>query len=314
MPGMSTPAPIARDVQLQVQAWAARLAGVQRASNHSINAYLRDVSTFLAFLFRHQGSTVTLALLNSIEERDVRAWLAWRRSEGLAQSSNARALSAVKTFFRFLNSDGGLTNLTVLQVSAPKFAKGLPKSPNEEQADSALEALGDAADRAEWIGARDHAIACLMYGCGLRIGEALGLVVQQIGPETITLSIRGKGEKTRNVPLLKIVRDAVMVYKNICPILGDGKDPLFIGARGRALQPAVFQRTLRSLRRQMGLPESLTPHALRHAFATHLLSRGAELRDIQELLGHSSLSTTQRYTHVDATRLMDAYNKAHPRA
>lgn len=311
---MSIPAPIARDVQLQIQNWAAKLAGVQRASNHSINAYLRDVSTFLAFLFRHQASTVTLATLNAIEERDVRAWLAWRRGEGLAQSSNARALSAVKTFFRFLNSDGGLNNLSVLQVSGPKAAKGLPKSPNEEQADSALDALGDAADRAEWIAARDHAIACLMYGCGLRIGEALGITVQQITDETTTLSIRGKGDKMRNVPLLKIVREAVMTYKNLCPILGDGKDLLFVGARGKPLQPAVFQRTLRALRRQMGLPESLTPHALRHAFATHLLSRGAELRDIQELLGHSSLSTTQRYTHVDATRLLDAYNKAHPGA
>lgn len=306
-------APIARDVQLQVQSWTARLAGVQRASNHSINAYLRDVSSFLAFLFRHQGATVTLATLNSIEERDVRAWLAWRRSEGLAQSSNARALSAVKTFFRFLNSDAGLTNLTVLQVSGPKLNKPLPKSPNEEQADSTLEALAGA-DRAEWIAARDHALACLMYGCGLRIGEALGLPVQAITEETTTLSVRGKGDKMRNVPLMKVVRDAVMTYKNICPLLGDGKAPLFVGARGKPLQAAVFQRTLRTLRRQMGLPESLTPHALRHAFATHLLSRGAELRDIQELLGHSSLSTTQRYTHVDATRLMDAYNKAHPGA
>lgn len=310
----SPPAPIARDVQLQIQRWTAQLAGVQRASNHSINGYLRDVSSFLAFLFRHQSATVTLGTLQAVEERDVRAWLAWRRGEGLAQSSNARALSAVKTFFRFLNSDAGLNNLSVLQVSGPKLNKPLPKSPNEEQADSALEALGDAADRAEWIGARDHAIACLMYGCGLRIGEALGLTVQAIGEETTSLNIHGKGDKTRNVPLLKVVRDAVMAYKNICPILGEGKAPLFIGARGKALQPAVFQRTLRSLRRQMGLPESLTPHALRHAFATHLLSRGAELRDIQELLGHSSLSTTQRYTHVDTTRLLEAYNKAHPGA
>ncbi len=312
---MSIPSPIARDVQLQVQRWAAKLAGVQRASNHSINAYMRDVSTFLAFLFRHQGDTVTLVTLNSIEERDVRAWLAWRRTQGLAQSSNARALSAVKTFFRFLNSDSGLTNLSILQVSAPKAARGLPKSPNEEQADSALEALGDAADRAEWVGARDHAIACLMYGCGLRIGEALGLTVGQINAETTALFIRGKGDKTRQVPVMKVVRDAVLHYKNICPRLGDDKSPLFIGARdGKPLQPAVFQRTLRILRRQMGLPESLTPHALRHAFATHLLSRGAELRDIQELLGHSSLSTTQRYTHVDTARLLEAYNKAHPSA
>lgn len=312
---MTNPAPIARDVQLQVQSWAAKLAGVQRASNHSINAYLRDISSFLAFLFRHQGSTVTLAVLNAIEERDVRAWLSWRRGEGMAQSSNARALSALKTFYRFLNSDSGLSNLSVLQVSSPKAARGLPKSPNEEQADSALEALGDAAHRAEWVPARDHAIACLMYGCGLRIGEALGITAGQIVNDTTTLSIRGKGNKTRVVPLMKVVREAVLHYKNLCPWIGEGGGALFIGARdGKPLQPAVFQRTLRILRRQMGLPESLTPHALRHAFATHLLSRGAELRDIQELLGHSSLSTTQRYTHVDTTRLMEAYNKAHPGA
>lgn len=306
-------APLARDVQLQLKAWIAELAGVRRSSNHSINAYLHDVSGFLAFLHQHHGRGVDLGLLNILEERDVRAWMAYRRTRGFAKSSNARALSAVRTFFRYLNNHAGITNIAPLQVSAPKLDKPLPKSPNEEQTESTLEAL-ETRDTSEWIAARDHAIACLLYGCGLRISEALNLTVQDVEHESSTLRIRGKGNKVRHVPLMKVVADTITQYRSLCPLLGTGATPLFIGARGKALQPAVFQRTLKTLRRQMGLPESLTPHALRHAFATHLLSRGAELRDIQELLGHASLSTTQRYTHVDASRLLSAYEAAHPRA
>lgn len=308
-----TPSPIARDVQLQMQGWMGKFSGAQRASHHSVMAYSRDVMHFLGFLFTHRSETITLGILNATDERDVRAWLAYRRNHGMAQSSNARALSAVRGFFRYLNTDAGLNNVAVLQVATPKLGKALPKSPNEEQAEAALDGLSDQA-RGVWIAARDHAIACLLYGCGLRIGEALSLKVGEITEETTALNIKGKGSKTRAVPLLKVVRDAVLAYKNHCPFLVDAKGPLFVGARGKALQAAVFQRTLRILRRQMGLPETLTPHALRHAFATHLLARGAELRDIQELLGHSDLSTTQRYTHVDATRLLAAYDKAHPRA
>lgn len=308
---MNVAAPIARDVQLQIKAWLAELTGVRRASDHSVNAYVRDVTTFLGFLFQHQGQTVTLGTLNSIEERDFRAWMAFRRTRGLAQSSNARALSAVRTFFRYLNSHAGLSNMVALQVSGPKLSRPLPRSPNEEQTDGLIEAMEDGGD---WMEARDHAIATLLYGCGLRISEALGLNVGDVQVEAGTLRIRGKGNKTRHVPILKVVHDAIANYKNLCPLMGTGTSPLFIGKGGKRLSARVFQRRLQTIRRQLNLPEHVTPHALRHAFATHLLSRGAELRDIQELLGHSSLSTTQRYTHVDATRLLEAYEKAHPRA
>lgn len=307
------PMPIAREVQTQLRSWVQELAAVKRSSNHSINAYLHDVSGFIAFLHQHHGDTVSLALLDALEERDIRAWLAYRRTRGFAKSSNARALSAVRTFFRYLNRQACITNLVALQVSAPKLDRPLPKSPDELQAESTLEAL-DTQDTAAWLAARDHALACLLYGCGLRISEALSLRLQDVAHDSTNLRIHGKGGKIRHVPLMKLVADAIARYRTLCPHSGEGGTPLFIGARGKALQPAVFQRTLRRLRREMGLPESLTPHALRHAFATHLLSRGAELRDIQELLGHASLSTTQRYTHVDTSRLLAAYEKAHPRA
>lgn len=310
---MTSPAPIARDVQTQLKAWVAELAGVKRSSNHSINAYLHDVSGFLAFLTQHGGGTVDLAALGRVEERDVRSWLAYRRTRSFAKSSNARALSALRTFYRYLNREGAITNIAPLQVSAPKLDKPLPKSPDEEQADAALEALAKQ-QAAEWVAARDHALACLLYGCGLRISEALALEVPDVAHESSSLRIRGKGGKWRQVPLLPIISQAIAQYRQLCPYLAETKGPLFVGQQGKPLQPAVFQRNMRRMRRELGLPESLTPHALRHGFATHLLSRGAELRDIQELLGHASLSTTQRYTHVDAARLLDAYNAAHPDA
>lgn len=309
---MSDIALLSPEVAALVKRWVAELSGALR-SDHSINAYTHDLSNFLAFLRQHGGQAVTMQGLNGVAERDVRAWMAFRRGNAMAKSSNARALSAIKNFYRFANRHGALLNVQVLQVSGPKLDKPLPKAPNEAQADATLENL-DVADKAEWIAARDHAIAMLLYGCGLRISEALALSADDADHATDHLRIRGKGGKERNVPLLKVVKRAIDAYRDLCPFKRSGMQPIFVGARGSTLQPAVFQRTLRILRRQVGLPESLTPHALRHAYATHLLSRGAELRDIQELLGHSSLSTTQRYTHVDASRLLAAYEKAHPRA
>lgn len=313
-------APLATEVQAQLRNWIRELAGVRRASTHSITAYMHDVSGFLAFLHQQQGEVLTLAQLETLEEREVRAWLAYRVGRGFAKSSNARALSAVRTFFRYLNTNAGITNLAPLQVATPKLDKPLPKSPNEEQARAALEGL-EYADRDAWLSARDHAIAMLLYGCGLRISESLALTVGDIRQDSGSLRVLGKGKKERQVPLLTVIKRALDDYLRQSPhhrqwmSAGSADDkPLFVGARGKKLQPAVFQRTLQTLRRQIGLPESLTPHALRHAFATHLLSRGAELRDIQELLGHASLSTTQRYTHVDATRLLKAYHAAHPSA
>lgn len=330
--------PLSSELQRHLRGWLGEFAAVKRGSSHSIAAYLHDVSGFLAFLTQHNGAGVTLPILGAIEERDMRAWLAYRAKKGYAKSSNARALSAVRTFYRYLNKHAGIENLAALQVTAPKLDKPLPKAPNEAQADALVEEIG-LQDKDSWIIARDHAVAMLLYGCGLRISEALNLTVGDVTafmPREATadpqsgrgqrseggasppssLRILGKGNKQRVVPLMNIVKLALTDYLEQSPWHSqrDQNAPLFVGKRGKKLQPAIFTRMLQDMRRRMGLPESLTPHALRHAFATHLLSHGAELRDIQELLGHASLSTTQRYTHVDATRLLAAYNDAHPGA
>lgn len=318
------PSPIALDVQRHLRAWLKELSAVRRASAHSVQAYVHDVSGFLAFLFQHHGHALGLDELGALEERDIRAWLAYRVQRGYAKSSNARALSAVRTFFRHLNEHAGIRNLAALQTSTPKRDKPLPKAPSEAQARAALEAM-ETQDQPAWIAARDHAIAMLLYGCGLRISEALGLTTQDIAGAPSALRILGKGNKERQVPLLKLVRTALNDYLQQSPYhqsamagivsgVAAKPMPLFVGLRGKKLQAAIFSRTLQRMRRELGLPETLTPHALRHGFATHLLARGAELRDIQELLGHVSLSTTQRYTHVDTARLMGAYNAAHPAA
>jgi integrase/recombinase XerC len=311
----SSPTPIAPEVQQQLRAWLKELANVRRASSHSVTAYLHDVSGFLAFLFQHHERALDLAGLAAIEERDIRSWLAYRASRGYAKSSNARALSAVRTFFRHLNAKAGIRNLAALQTATPKLDKPLPKAPTEMQAKVALDAMAEQ-DQPEWISARDHAICLLLYGCGLRISEALNLTVADVANAQGTIRILGKGNKERQVPLLTLVRQALDDYLRQSPHHWhhDTDYSLFVGLRGKKLQAAIFSRTLQRIRREMGLPETLTPHALRHGFATHLLSRGAELRDIQELLGHVSLSTTQRYTHIDTTRLLDAYNAAHPAA
>lgn len=311
----STPSPISPDVQNELRNWIRELVAVRRASQHSVNAYLHDVSGFLAFLHQHRGAALGLPELETLEERDVRAWIAYRAGRGFAKTSNARALSAVRTFFRHLHRHAGITNAVPLQISGPKLDKPLPKAPNEAQASAALEGL-ERSERLAWIAARDHALAILLYGCGLRISEALSLTIGDVTQGQTSLRIVGKGGKERQVPMLNIVAKSLEDYLSKSPHhwRDDKTIPLFMGARGKKLQPAVFQRTVQTLRRKLGLPESLTPHAMRHAFATHLLSRGAELRDIQELLGHSSLSTTQRYTHVDASRLLAAYEAAHPSA
>lgn len=307
--------PIAADVGRQLRAWLKEMTAVRRASAHSTTAYVHDVSGFLAFLSTHLSKSVELKDLEALEERDIRAWLAYRAGRGYAKSSNARSLSAVRTFFRHLNEHAGIRNLAALQTATPKLDKPLPKAPSEKQASAALEALFEQ-EQPEWIAARDHAIAMLLYGAGLRISEALSLTVADVKQTNGSLRILGKGNKERQVPLLALVKQAIDSYLEKSPHHWhqDPAYPLFVGLRGRKLQAAIFSRTVQRIRREMGLPETLTAHALRHGFATHLLSHGAELRDIQELLGHVSLSTTQRYTHVDTARLMEAYNEAHPLA
>ncbi|OYW13995.1 MAG: hypothetical protein B7X02_01010 [Rhodospirillales bacterium 12-54-5] len=306
---------VAPDTQIHLTAWLREFASVRRASAHSVTAYQHDVAGFLAFLAQHRGEAPSLKLLAQVQERDMRSWLAHRAAGGMAKSSNARALSAVRGFYRYLNHHAGVENVAALQVQSPRLAKPLPKAPNTIQTNAMMDAIVGQ-DTDGWLALRDHAVALLLYGCGLRISEALGLTVGDIDAAQGSLRIVGKGNKTRIIPLLSIVRRAIDAYLAESPWHGNayGNAPVFVGERGKKLQAAVFARMLIAMRRQMGLPESLTPHALRHAFATHLLSNGAELREIQELLGHASLSTTQRYTHVDTARLLSAYNAAHPRA
>ena len=293
-------------------AWREELEDVRRASEHTCAAYGNDVDGFLFFLQQHVGEPLTLHHISALETREVRAWLAARHRDGMAASSNARALSSLRNFLQFLHRHAGLDVQAAALTAMPKRKAPLPKAPDEAQLEALFEAISTHHDEL-WLNSRNHALCLLLYGCGLRISEALSLRPMDVAGDHVR--VLGKGKKHREVPLLPMVRTALEEYIAECPyISAGGANTLFFGIRGKPLQPAVFQRFLQSLRRELHLPESLSPHALRHAFATHLLSNGADLRDIQELLGHASLSTTQRYTKVDVARLMSAYNDAHPRA
>ena len=285
-------------------------------SSHTVEAYQHDITDFLAFLHRHlaQGE-IGLPQLKSLDLLDLRSWLASRQQETYTATSTARAISTVRNFFRYLHREQGIENAAVFNLRAPKLKKPLPKALQE--ADS-LNAIGHIKQLhpEPWIAMRDWALLNLLYGSGLRISEALGLTLRDITSAQESLRILGKGNNERIVPLLPEVKAAVGEYIAICPYLqpgADGGSPLFLGARGGVLQPAIFQKQIRLLRAYLGLPESVTPHAFRHSFATHLLAGGGDLRSIQELLGHESLSTTQRYTQVDTARLLSAYKNAHPK-
>lgn len=288
------------------------MAHQARASAHTVASYSRDLRDFGFFMQNYLGAPLNASALAALKERDIRAWLAARLNRGMVATSNARALSALRSYVRYMHREHGTANTAILQVSSPKLPKALPRAPSEEQAASALAAMGDD-DITPWIAARNHALAALLYGAGLRISEALSLQADAVSGDSIR--ILGKGGKERIVPLLAVVRSALQDYMEASPYHDIKADmPLFVGVHGKRLQPAVFQRLVQQIRRSYGLPESLTPHALRHGFATHLLGRGADIRDIAELLGHASLSTTQRYTKVDTQRLLKAYKSAHPRA
>jgi integrase/recombinase XerC len=252
-------------------------------------------------------------MLARLEHRELRAWLAQRRQDGISDSSNARAMSSIRNFYRYLQRETGLENAAVFNLRMPRLKKPLPKALTAQDALDAVETLRTLHPE-PWIARRDWALLTLLYGCGLRIGEALSLTRHDIAGAKHGLRIHGKGGKERVVPVLPQVLEAIAAYLAACPYMGEGEMPLFLGARGERLAPAVFRRQIRQLRAGLGLPESATPHAFRHSFATHLLAGGGDLRAIQELLGHENLSTTQRYTHVDTARLMSAYKNAHPRA
>ncbi len=292
----------------------AHIRDERRFSPRSVEAYQRDVSAFLGFLAEHLGADIAAKDLEQLEPRDLRAYLAHRREgpDALADRSIARALAAIRSFFRFLDRRKGIANPRLSLVRGPRLKRLLPR-PVSEDAAAQLIASADDENAEPWIAARDAALVTLLYAAGLRISEALSLTGRHL-PLAETLTVRGKGGKERRVPLLPAAREAVARYAANVPFVLHEDAPLFRAARGGAYSPRMAQALMERLRLRLGLPDSATPHALRHSFATHLLANGGDLRAIQELLGHESLSTTQAYAAVDAQKILQAYRSAHPRA
>ena len=294
-------------------AFTAYLIDERRMAEKTVEAYRSDLAGFLGFLNLHLGEAPTPGRLGKLRARDVRSYLAQRRREGLSDASIARLLSSIKALYRWLGRTHGIENAEIAYLQGPRRPQRLPRPVSVDAAKDLIEEAGTDPDSEAWINARDAAVLSLLYGAGLRISEALGLTGADL-PAPERLRITGKGGKVRIVPLIPAVRDAVNTYAGLCPYaLGRG-DALFRGAKGGALNPRLIQGLVQKLRAVLGLPDTATPHALRHAFATHLLAGGADLRAIQTLLGHASLSTTQVYTGVDAERLRDVHAAAHPRA
>ncbi len=295
-----------------LQDWSLQLSALRGASQNTVTAYLRDVTGFLHFIAVHHGGTKGTAAMADLPRTDLRAWMAHERERGVSARSLARSLSAVKNFIAWLTDRTGDDATTILAARGPKYRRKLPRPLSEDGAKDMIEGVAHQSDE-PWIAARDRAVLTLLYGCGLRISEALGLTATA-HPLPEVLRIKGKGDKTRLVPVLPVARAAVADYVRQCPFDLAPDTALFRGARGGPLNPRLVALVMEKVRLQLGLPATATPHALRHSFATHLLSAGGDLRAIQELLGHASLSTTQAYTAVDAARLMEVYQSAHPRA
>ena len=289
-------------------AWRDRLAVEQRRSIHTVRAYVTTAQRLCDFLAAYHGEAVDAASLAALGPADLRAYLADRRGDGLGNASAARELSAVRGFLSFVGGPGA----TIPAVRGPRVKRGLPRPVSPDEALSLAEDIADTATQ-PWVGARDFALLLLLYGAGLRIGEALSLNGRALQANEV-LRVTGKRGKTRQVPLLPQVRAALADYAALCPYALTADEPLFRGARGGALSPAIIRRAVQGARRRLGLNDRTTPHALRHSFATHLLAGGADLRSLQELLGHASLTSTQVYTAVDTAHLLDVYATAHPRA
>lgn len=301
---------MARSAQALKQAWLDTLRHERRASAHTLRAYGDDVARFLAFLTEHMGRVPDERLLAKLTPADIRAFITRRRNENLGARGVQRALAAVRSFFRYLAREGIVENAAPRAVRTPRVARSLPRPLSESDAARALEEAG--VQDVEWLGARDTALLTLLYGAGLRISEALSLRRRDV-PLGASLSVVGKGRKERNVPVLPAVRDAIAHYASLVPFAAEADGALFLSRRGKAMSPREAQALMQRLRSRLGLSERATPHALRHSFATHLLANGGDLRAVQELLGHASLSTTQTYTEIDTRRLMDVYERAHPR-
>ena len=296
-------------VRAQLAAWQRELGSVRRLAANTLDAYTRDLDQFLSFLAGHAGGPVTLATLREVRGADIRAFMAQRRGESLGSRSLARVLSALKSFFRFLEREGVVASEALNVIRTPKMPKSLPKALTVIEARQAISTADDKTET--WVAARDMAVLSLCYGAGLRISEALALTTGDL--EARILRVTGKGGKVRLVPLIEAVRKSIDLYLELCPFSLSPEEPLFRGVKGGVLSPRLIQLRMEKLRSWLQLPPSATPHALRHSFATHLLGRGGDLRAIQELLGHASLSTTQIYTAVDTERLLESYRQAHPR-
>jgi integrase/recombinase XerC len=317
MASMTAQTTIAPDVSAEIGRWLGHLGAERRMSPKTLEAYERDVGQFLDFLTEHLGGAPTLKTLAKLTPADVRAFMAARRSGGAGSRTLMRGLAGTRSFARFLERNGKGKVGALSAVRAPKLARSLPKPLAVKDARRVADTQArEGETRAPWILARDAAVLGLLYGCGLRIAEALSLTrAQAPEPGKIgALTVTGKGNKTRMVPVLPQVAKLVADYVALCPHELPPDSPLFVGARGGPLSPRIVQLAMATLRGALGLPDSATPHALRQSFATHLLARGGDLRSIQELLGHASLSTTQIYTAVDSARLLEVYATAHPRA
>src|ERR1700726_1088275 len=302
---------------LEMTRWLSHLRSERRLSPKTLEAYTRDVRQCLEFLAAHWGAPVTLARFSALEASDVRAFMAMRRGSDIGGRSLMRALAGLRSFGRFLEREGKGKVGALSAIRAPKVGKSLPKPIHMEAAKRFADADERAGETREtWILARDAAVMALLYGSGLRISEALGLKRRDVPlpGEGDVLIVTGKGNKTRMVPVLQMVLALIADYVAMCPHPLPPGGPIFVGARGGPLKARIIQLTMERLRGALGMPDSATPHALRHSFATHLLSRGGDLRAIQELLGHASLSTTQIYTGIDSERLLEVYKAAHPRA
>ncbi|MDR3494568.1 MAG: tyrosine recombinase XerC [Ancalomicrobiaceae bacterium] len=315
-PLLSAPPPLvfaAPDLAAAIADWQRFLAAERRYSSATLQAYERDLRQFLRFLSIHMGETPTIGLLSEVRPADLRGFLAARRGEGVAARSLGRQLAGIRSLIRYLEKRGSVNGAAFSATRSPKAKKSLPKALEVDKAMRVVDAGSSLADE-PWIAARDAAVLSLLYGAGLRISEALSLSRAEapIGGAKM-LRITGKGAKTRIVPILPKVAGAIEAYIAQCPWPLGSSEPLFRGQKGGPLSPRMIQRAIEAMRGSLGLPDTATPHALRHSFATHILGDGGDLRTIQELLGHASLSTTQVYTHVDAARLIEVYRATHPR-
>ncbi len=300
----------ANDLANSLRDWQQWLKVEKNVSKHTLRAYTGDLSQFVTFLANHKARAISISDVADANLSDFRSWMSRQTVDGRANASRARTLSGLKNFTGWMDKQGIAHNAAIKTVRTPKLPRKLPRALGETQAFHVLNDIGDG----DWVALRDRALFTLLYGCGLRIDEALGLDIADL-PRDGFLRVVGKGRKERQVPVLAMVENALSAYRDACPYAESSARPLFIGEKnGKRLNQGVAQKSMRDLRRKLGLPETATPHALRHSFATHLLQNGANLREIQELLGHASLSTTQRYTDVNAQEMLAIYRKAHPRA